>query len=238
MPVAVRSNATAEDMAEASGSSRASRRRTSGSAAPTTSSQRQSSQVLGQPVHRRRSRTVSISGCRPAPRDGRGRPADGGRGSCRRDDHLDPVTGDRSQVTIESSYGLDSPSSAARSRPTGSRSTRSRTSCGRIDRRQAFAYRHDAASREVVAVDIPLDDVGFRRSPTTRSARWRGWAGRSSARTRSRRTSNGRSGQGRQATEIFLLQTRPERCGARPKARSRTRTCRSWSGCCRRSASR
>lgn len=75
---------------------------------------------------------------------------------------LDPVTGDRSQITIESSYGLglavvggevtpdrfavDKVTYDIRSRSVGTK---------------PFAYRHDAASGEVVAVDIPADDQGL-----------------------------------------------------------------------------
>jgi pyruvate,water dikinase len=71
---------------------------------------------------------------------------------------LDPVTGDRSQITIESSYGLGlavvggevTPDRFAVDKVTYD--IRSRTLGPK-----PFAYQHDGVSGEVVAVDVPAD---------------------------------------------------------------------------------
>jgi pyruvate,water dikinase len=72
---------------------------------------------------------------------------------------LDPVTGDRSQITIESSFGLGlavvggevTPDRYAVDKVTYD--IRSRTLGPK-----PFAYRHDVASREVVRVEVPSED--------------------------------------------------------------------------------
>ncbi len=125
---------------------------------------------------------------------------------------LDPVTGDPSQITIESSFGLGlavvggevTPDRYAVDKITYE--IRSRTLGDK-----PFAYRHDAASREVVPVEVPPDDRGL---PSLVDDEVGALARLGRAVERAHGTAQdiewaigpGLDGE----REIFLLQTRPE----------------------------
>jgi phosphoenolpyruvate synthase/pyruvate phosphate dikinase len=133
---------------------------------------------------------------------------------------LDPVTGDRSQITIESSYGLglavvggevtpdrfavDKVTYDIRSRSVGTK---------------PFAYRHDPASGGVVTVDIPADDQTL-PSITDEEVAALARLGRAVERAHHKpqdiEWAIGPGPQGER--EVFLLQTRPETLWSRTPA--------------------
>ncbi len=133
---------------------------------------------------------------------------------------LDPVTGDRSQITIESSFGLGlavvggevTPDRFAVDKVTYD--IRSRTMGPKT-----FAYRHDVASREVVPVDVPVDDQ-LKPSITDDEITARARLGRAVERSHgSPQDIEWAVGPGLDGErEIFLLQTRPETIWSRKAA--------------------
>lgn len=134
---------------------------------------------------------------------------------------LDPVTGDPSQITIEASYGLGlavvggevTPDRFAVDKVTYEIRSRAINDKG-------FAYRFDPERREVVAVDVPEDD---RTLPALTDEEVVALArlGRSVERAhRGAQDIEWAVGPGRDGDrEIFLLQTRPETVWSRrPRA--------------------
>jgi phosphoenolpyruvate synthase/pyruvate phosphate dikinase len=133
---------------------------------------------------------------------------------------VDPVTGDRSQITIESSYGLGlavvggevTPDRFAVDKVTYD--IRSRTVGPK-----AIAYRHDATSRQVISVDVPPDDrLAFSITDDEVIALAR--LGRAVERAHgSAQDIEWAVGPGLDGErEIFLLQTRPETVWSRRAA--------------------
>ncbi len=134
---------------------------------------------------------------------------------------LDPVSGDPSQITIESSFGLglavvggevtldrfavDKVTYDIRSRSIGSK---------------PFAYRHDAASRKVVAFDVPADDrelPSLDDNEVVALARLGRAVEKAHGVAQDIEWAIGATAEGER--EIFLLQTRPETVWSRkPKA--------------------
>jgi pyruvate,water dikinase len=125
---------------------------------------------------------------------------------------LDPVTGDRSQITIESSFGLGlavvggevTPDRFAVDKVTYDIRTRSIGP-------KPFAYRHDPGSRDVIRVDVPPDDQ-LQQSITDEEVLALARLGRAVERAHgSAQDIEWAVGPGLDGErEIFLLQTRPE----------------------------